>query len=102
NGVNPGACVALAKKHATWGNPIPTTTVSPSFSSRAPAAAMISVERISISVAEYPFSPQRRDMRESARLFEPVPVVGAAANIFVDVFTHSPRIARMFDIEFQM
>src|SRR2546430_4565647 len=47
--VNVGACVRLASTHVTWGRPIPTTATSPSWSSLAPAAAMISVARISTS-----------------------------------------------------
>src|SRR5262245_34995763 len=48
SGVRFGACVLLARKQATCGSPMPTTTVSESLSSRAPAAAMISVARISL------------------------------------------------------
>ena len=42
-----GACVRLARTHATCGNPSPTTTTSPSRSSLAPAAAIISEARTS-------------------------------------------------------
>src|SRR5437867_2134096 len=58
--LSPGACVRLASTHATCGNPRPTTTTSPSRSSRAPAVAIISLARTSGMVAL-----QRLESRES-------------------------------------
>src|SRR5579872_1125491 len=102
NGVSAGACVAFARKQATCGSPIPTTTVSPSFSSRAPAAAMISVARICISVAESPFCLQRGEPLHVSGLGEPRPVIFAAEDVFVDVLGDPNRVARVLDIELQM
>src|SRR5437016_14299303 len=86
SGVKAGAWVALARKQAICGRPMPTTTISPSLSSCAPAATMISVARISdISVAQDRIGLQGREMRKPAGFFEIVAVILGAANIGVDI-----------------
>src|SRR5258706_5207358 len=103
SGVRPGACVALARKQAICGRPMPTTTVSPSLSSRAPAATMISVARISdISVAQDRIGLESRKMRQAAGFFEIFAVVLRAANIGVDIIANALSAFGMFDIELQM
>src|ERR1051326_346010 len=103
SGVNPGACVDWARKHATCGKPMPTTTVSPSFSSRAPAATMISVARMSlISIARHPFGFQRFQMLHSARFLEIVPMILGAANVAIDVVADLFAALGMFDIQLEM
>src|SRR2546423_8365591 len=102
-GVRPAACVALARKQAICGRPMPTTTISPSLSSCAPAATMISVARISdISVAQDRIGFERREMRKTAGFFEIVPVVLGPANIGVDIVADALSSFGMFDIELQM
>src|SRR5215213_1589612 len=86
NGVKFGACVLLARKQATCGNPMPTTTVSESLSSRAPAATMISVARISvISIAAHRIGFQPLQMRAAAGLREISLVVFGLEDIRTDV-----------------
>src|SRR6185312_697751 len=103
SGVRPGACVALARKQATCGRPMPTTTTSPSLSSRAPAATMISVARMSsISIAQHRIGLQRCEMGGSARLLQIVAMVLGAANVGVDVLDDALAALGMFDIESEM
>src|SRR6266550_8814781 len=86
SGVRAGACVALARKQAICGRPMPTTTVSPSLSSCAPAATMISGARISdISVALDRIGLQGRQMPKSGGLFEIVPMVFGASDVGIDI-----------------
>src|SRR5882672_5013259 len=100
SGVRAGAWVALARKQAICGRPMPTTTVSPSLSSRAPAATMISVARISdILVAQDRIGFERRKMREAAGFFEIFAVVFRAANIGVDIVADPFSPFGMLDIE---
>src|SRR5258706_2603399 len=103
SGVRPGACVALARKQAICGRPMPTTTVSPSLSSRAPAATMISVERISdISIAQDRIGLEACEMRKPASFFEIFAVVLGAADIGVDIIADALSSFGMLDIELQM
>src|ERR1700687_350921 len=103
SGVRLGACVALARKQAICGRPMPTTTISPSLSSRAPAATMISVARISdISVAQDRIGFEGREMLRPAGLFEIVAVVFGAANIGLDIVADALAVFGMLDIELQM
>src|SRR5438067_856538 len=102
SGVRLGACVAFARKQATCGKPIPTTTVSPSFNSRAPAAAMISVARTSISVAQRRIGLQACEMFAACGPVEKIRVVGRSDDVFIEIFADAARIARMFDIELEM
>src|SRR5437773_2283028 len=86
SGVRLGAWVALARKQAICGRPMPTTTISRSLSSCAPAATMISVARISdISVAQDRIGLERREMPKSGGFFEIVAMVFGAENIGVDI-----------------
>src|SRR5690349_5524401 len=103
SGVRPGACVALARKQAICGRPMPTTTTSPSLSSRAPAATMISVARMSdISVAQRRIGFEGFKMGEAAGLLQIVAMILRAAYIGVDVVADALAALGMFDIEPQM
>src|SRR5258707_2736099 len=103
SGVRPGACVALARKQAICGRPMPTTTVSPSLSSCAPAATMISVARISdISIAQDRIGLEARKMGKPARLFEIFVMVLGPANIGVDIVADAVGSFGILDIELQM
>src|SRR5512139_3911860 len=86
SGVRFGACVLLARKHATCGRPMPTTTVSESRSSRAPAATMISVARISpISIATRRIGPQAIHLGRTAGLLEIRRVILGLEDVGADV-----------------
>src|SRR5262249_23807400 len=103
SGVNPGACVPLARKQATCGSPMPTTTTSRSLSSRAPAAAMISVARIStISISQRRIGLELFELRRAADLLEILAMVARAANVARDVIADLIRALGMLDIELQM
>src|SRR3990172_4767677 len=75
-----GACVRLARTDATCGSPRPTTTISPSCNSLAPATAMISVVRIGskylpidaepLLIPEDRVGPQRFEPARAAGLFQ--------------------------------
>src|SRR6266567_653425 len=103
SGVRPGAWVALARKQATCGRPMPTTTVSPSLSSCAPAATMISVARMSdISIAQDRIGFEPREVCEPAGFFEIFVVVFRAANVGLDIVADAVAAFGMLDIELQM
>src|SRR5882672_488537 len=103
SGVRPGACVALARKHAICGRPIPTTTVSPSLSSCAPAVTMISVARISnISITQNRIGLERCEVRKPAGFFEVFDCVLGPANIGVDIVADAVTAFGMLDIKLQM
>src|SRR6267154_385622 len=103
SGVRAGAWVALARKQATCGRPMPTTTASPSLSSCAPAATMISVARISdILVAQNRIGLEPREMLRPAGFFEIFEMVLGPANIGVDIVADTLGPFGMFDVEFQM
>src|ERR1700675_3015182 len=99
-GVRLDAWVALARKQAIWGKPMPTTTVSPSLSSCAPAATMISVARISdISIAQDRIGFERCKVREAAGFFEIFEGVLGPANVSVDIVADAVAAFGMLDIE---
>src|SRR5436305_13925973 len=101
-GVRAGAWVDLARKQAICGRPMPTTTVSPSLSSRAPAATMISVARISdISIAQDRIGLQAFEMRQAAGSFEIFRVVLGASNIGVDIVADAVGSFGRIDIDLQ-
>src|SRR5882757_8436897 len=103
SGVRPGAWVALARKQATCGRPMPTTTVSPSLSSCAPAATMISVARISdISISQNRIGLERCEVRKPAGFFEIFEMVLGPANIGVDIVADAVATFGMLDVELQM
>src|SRR5215831_6042150 len=103
SGVRLGACVAFARKHAICGRPMPTTTVSPSLSSCAPATTMISVARMSlISVAEKPFGLERLEVFQAATAFEVIPMVFGAADVGVDVFADAFGSFGVLDVKLQV
>src|SRR5262249_29246008 len=68
--LNLGACVRLARTQATWGNPRPTTTTSPSCSSLAPAAAIISLARTSGMVVSLEFLFRKWCVLQSGRGYQ--------------------------------
>src|SRR5262245_12441306 len=103
SGVKFGACVLLARKQATCGKPMPTTTVSRSFSSRAPAAAMISVARMSvISIPAHRIGLQPIEMGRAASLGEIRGVIRRLENVRADVVADSVAVPGMLDIQLQM
>src|SRR5258705_1235921 len=103
SGARPGAWVALARKQAICGRPMPTTTISPSLSSCAPAATMISVARISdISIAQDRIGLEGRKMFKVTGFFEIVPMILSAENIGVDIVANALAASGMLDIELQM
>src|SRR5258705_977317 len=103
SGVRPGAWVALARKQAICGRPMPTTTVSPSLSSCAPAATMISVARIwDISIAQDRIGLEACEMRKPAGFFEIFAMVFGPANIGIDIVADALVAFGMLDIELQM
>src|ERR1700704_886939 len=103
SGVRAGACVALARKQAICGRPMPTTTVSPSLSSCAPAVTMISVARISdISITQNRIGLERCEMRKSAGFFEIFDGVLGPANIGIDIVADAAGAFGMLDIKLQM
>src|SRR5688572_19419993 len=99
SGVRPGAWVRRARKQATCGRPMPTTTVCPSLSSRAPAAAMISVARISISVTQLRIGQKRLAVR--AGLGEIGLMVCRAAHVSVEIGIDAAGLG-MADIGLEM
>src|SRR5262245_6232214 len=102
SGVRLGACVLMARKHATCGKPMPTTTVSRSFSSRAPAATMLSVARISMSVAQCRIGFEFPQLCGTADLFEVVRVILGRADVLADVIADAIGAFGILDIELQM
>src|SRR5258705_8580728 len=102
-GVNPGACVLLARKHATCGRPMPTTTISLSRSSRAPAATMISVARIPvISVTQHRIGLEAFQMPKAAYFFQIRVMILGRENVVLNVLADAFGALGMIDVELQM
>src|ERR1700704_1126857 len=102
-GVKPGACVPLARKQATCGRPMPTTTISESLSSRAPAATMISVAQISlISVTQHRIGLETFQMPKPPHLFQIRVVIPGRENVVLDVVADAFGALGMVDVELQM
>src|SRR5512137_1937839 len=106
-----GAWVRLARKDATTGRPSPTPTISPSFSSRAPAAAINSNEvysRSSVIACLTALITQNRICAQSAEIFHPAdplqifPVIFHAEHIVFQVFLKAFHRFRCLGVYFDV
>src|ERR1022692_936366 len=95
-----GACVARARLHARFGNPMPTNTTSPSLSSRAARTAINSLsvyaaasEAIVDSLADARLGGQPLDCRRS-QFVEILGPAGDAVDPLEQPCVHALRIAR--------
>src|SRR5512139_3920833 len=91
-----GAWVSRARLHARLGRPIPTNTTSPSRSSRAAVATIISLGEYSVAIGD--FTAHRRPCRQplDQRRLSPqvLGAIGDAVDPVVEVRLQPRRVSR--------